>query len=319
MADASRTMALVKLPIPVVSLLTDKTGAAHTGTHRRPVTYPGKPLLLAGKGLVPTPKWCRIKGMTSARSVVGPLPRRSHRAAALGAALVWLLVACSGNGEAPGRRSGLPGPPPVVYVAVGASETAGVGADLPEQGWPEVLRRAHLPDGTAYTNLGIPGATVAQAIEQELPRALSLQPTLVTVWLNVNDLVAGVAPPTYESQLGQLVRALRRGGATKVLVANTPPLELLPAYVDCRRPQPARRCPFGPLLPPPALVSSAVGDYNAAIKRVADAEGAVLVDLHAAALRQDAKGALAPMVSRDGFHPSTLGHRAVADTFGEAL
>ncbi len=261
------------------------------------------------------------RGVTRVSWVVSPMLRRSRSAAVLVAALAWLLVACTGDGETTtGRRPGRPpGPRPVVYVAVGASETAGVGADHPGQGWPEVLRRAHLPEGTAYTNLGIPGATVAQALDQELPRALSIRPSLVTVWLNANDLIAGVAPATYESQLGQLVRALRRGGATKVLVANTPPLEFLPAYVDCRRPQPARRCPFGPLPPPPALVSAAVANYNAAIKRVADAEGAVLVDLHAAALRQRAMGAFDPLVSTDGFHPSTLGHSAVADTFAEAL
>lgn len=250
--------------------------------------------------------------------------RRQPRLAWEGWPVVLLIVAslfsaCFGGGRQPASEQRRPPPPPVVYIAVGASETAGVGADLPEQGWPEVLRRAHLPEGAAYTNLGVPGATVAQALDQELPRALALQPTLVTVWLNANDLIAGVAPATYEAQLGQLVRALRRGGTTRVLVANTPPLELLPAYMDCRRPEPGRRCPLGSLLPPPAVVSAAVGNYNAAIQRVADAEGAVLVDLHGAALRQQAKGRFAPLVSRDGFHPSTLGHRAVADTFAEAL
>lgn len=235
-------------------------------------------------------------------------------------ALAWLLVACSGegDGERPAARPAS-GPPPVIYVAVGASETAGVGADRPEQAWPEVLRREHLPERTAYANVGIPGATVAQALDHELPRALPLQPTLVTVWLNVNDLLAGVAPATYEAQLGQLVRALRRDGDAKVLVANTPPLELLPAYVDCRRPRSAQRCPLGPLLPPPALVSAAVSNYNAAIARVVDAEGAVLVDLHAAALDRQAEGGVAPLVGRDGFHPSTLGHRAVAEAFAQAL
>lgn len=259
------------------------------------------------------------RGVTPASPVAAPtLLRRRAVLALVASALAWLLVACWGDGDRPAspRTSG---PPPVVYVAVGASETAGMGADRPEQAWPEVLRREHLPERTAYTNLGIPGATVAQALDQELPRALPLQPTLVTVWLNVNDLLAGVAPATYEAQLGQLVRALRQGGDTKVLVANTPPLELLPAYVDCRRPQPARRCPLGPLLPPPALVAAAVSNYNAVIARVADAEGAVLVDLHAAALARQAKGGFAPLVGTDGFHPSPLGHRAVAETFAQAL
>ena len=207
-----------------------------------------------------------------------------------------------------------------MYVAVGASETVGVGADLPEQAWPEVLRRTHLPAGTAFTNVGIPGATVARALEQELPRALASQPTLVTVWLNVNDLLAGLAPDVYEAQLRRLVNALRRGGATKVLVANTPPLQLLPAYVACRSQPQAGLCrALAPLLPAPEAVAAAVDAYNVAIERVTAAEGAVLVDLHGASLRSNATGRWAPLVSRDGFHPSTLGHRAVADAFADAL
>jgi lysophospholipase L1-like esterase len=69
----------------------------------------------------------------------------------------------------------------------------------------------------------------------------------------------------------------------------------------------------------PEAVASAVGAYNAAIARVASAEGAVVVDLHQAALRSRDEGRFESLVGRDGFHPSTLGHRAVADTFAAAL
>jgi len=201
---------------------------------------------------------------------------------------------------------------------VGASETVGVGADLPEQAWPEVLRRTRLPEGTLFTNVGISGATVAQALQEELPRALPLNPTLVTVWLNVNDLTAGVPAGTYEAQLRQLVHALRRDGATKVLVANTPPVELLPSYLECRRRPVGGVCAIARLFPPEA-VAAQVDTYNAAIQRVAAAEGAIVVDLHGSASRANAAGSFAALVARDGFHPSTLGHRAVADSFGAAL
>lgn len=243
------------------------------------------------------------------------------RSRLVGAALSFLLAACSGNGDGDASgRSGRRPPPPMVYVAVGASESVGVGADRPEQAWPEVLRRTRLPEGTSFTNLGIPGATVSTALRDELPRALSLAPTLVTVWLNANDIIAGVAPSTYESQLRQLVRELRRGGQTKVLVANTPPLELLPAYLACRRRPPVAPCREPALaLVPPSAVESVVDAYNAAIARVAAAEGAVLVDLHAEAVSAQAGGRLAEMVSSDGFHPNAAGHRAVADAFADAL
>lgn len=238
----------------------------------------------------------------------------------MGVALVAaLLVACTNDRGAGGggERREAPPAPPEVYVAVGASETVGVGADLPEQAWPEVLRRTRLPEGTAFTNVGISGATVSQALEQELPRALSLRPTLATVWLNVNDLTSGVPADTYEAQLGRLVRALRREGSTKVLVANTPPVQLLPSYKACRR-SPTGFCALVVSLSP-EVIAGAVEAYNAAVQRVAGAEGAVVVDLHGASLRAADAGEFEALVAGDGFHPSTLGHRAVADAFAAAL
>jgi len=246
---------------------------------------------------------------------------RSVLTASLALLLAALLVGCTSGGStdsASDRQQGTPPPtPPPVYVAVGASETVGVGADLPEQAWPEVLRRTRLPEGTAFTNVGISGATVGQALAQELPRALALRPTLVTVWLNVNDLISVVPVDRYETQLRQLVHALRRDGAARVLVANTPPLQILPSYLACRR-NPTGLCALA-AAQPPEVVSAFVDSYNAAITRVTVAEGAVLVDLHGASLRSQRAGEFGALISGDGFHPSTLGHRAVADIFGAAL
>ena len=59
-------------------------------------------------------------------------------------------------------RAGDPG----VYVAVGASETVGAGADSPvTEAWPQLFYRVALPRAAVFVNLGIPGATVAEAID----------------------------------------------------------------------------------------------------------------------------------------------------------
>src|SRR4051794_15124063 len=77
--------------------------------------------------------------------------------------------------------------PPVTYVAVGASESVGVGTDDPlREAWPQVLYRNALPRRTVFVNLGIPGATVERALTDEVDQAVALSPTVVTVWLNVN-------------------------------------------------------------------------------------------------------------------------------------
>jgi acyl-CoA thioesterase-1 len=192
---------------------------------------------------------------------------------------------------------------PVVYVAVGASETVGVGADDPAtQAWPTVFNRAAgFPPGSRYVNVGISGARVQTALDKELAAALKEGPTVVTVWLNVNDILARVPVASYETQLRTLVHGLRQGGQARVLVANTPPLEILPQVR-----------PFA------AVVGAYVDPYNEAIARVVQGEGAELVDLHAAGLAAEQAGTAASLVGKDGFHPSTAGHAAVAAEFAKA-
>src|SRR5437763_10610100 len=74
-----------------------------------------------------------------------------------------------------------------VLVGIGASDAVGIGATNPDQdNWVAQLG-ARLPAGTRVVNLGISGATAAQAETQELPVALDAAPTVVAVWLGVND------------------------------------------------------------------------------------------------------------------------------------
>ena len=234
--------------------------------------------------------------------------------------LVVLLTACSSGTAANQARTSPPqaSGPPITYVAIGASETVGVGAaDPTHDAWPQVFFRTALPRSTVFYNFGIPGATVAIALSDELSDALSVQPSLVTVWLNVNDLIAGESAAVYENQLDELVHALRRGGAARVLVANTPHLDQLPAYIECRAgtAQPGITCP-AQTAPTPDVLNSSVAAYNASIARVVQREGAILVDLNSQGEVPD----LHPdWVSSDGFHPSTSGYAAVAAEFAAAL
>ncbi len=255
-----------------------------------------------------------------------PLRRPGPSRAATALVLVVFLGATGGAAACSGRERPAPteaeenGGPPLLYVAVGASESVGVGTEQPlRQAWTQVFFRSALPRQATFVNLGIPGATVAGALERQVPEALTLRPDLMTVWLNVNDLVGGVTPGEYEKDLGQLVRRLRRNGATRVLVANTPELDRLPAYLRCQEGLGSVGCGLGARLPAPDLLRAAVAAYNDAIARVASREGAVLVDLHAAGLAARQVGTESTLISEDGFHPSPAGHRAVAAAFADAL
>ena len=88
-----------------------------------------------------------------------------------------------------------------------------------------------------------------------------------------------------------------------LLVANTPPLDELPAL---------------PRFVPGVVADEVVDFYNRIITRVVKGEGAVLVDLYAVGKAAETNGAFPELVSRDGFHPSTAGHAAVARAFAAA-
>jgi acyl-CoA thioesterase I len=238
----------------------------------------------------------------------------------------WLLTmvgvsaaACTSGGPTDTSSTSRAPAVPIVYAAIGASETVGVGATDPlRDAWPQVLFRTALPESAVFYNFGVPGATVAGALGNQVPEAVSVQPALVTVWLNVNDLATGVSAAEYEADLDELVHTMRRGGAATVLVANTPYLDRLPLYIDCRAgtPPPGVQCPPGLSQVTPDQVNAEVAAYNAAIQRVVQREGAILVDLHA-------QGEVAvehpDWVSSDGFHPSSAGYAAIAESFASAL
>jgi len=267
------------------------------------------------------------------------VPRHPRPAAAALALLVatGLLAGCSGDPDAggpagngsPSSRSattagGSPsGSSPAgpaggaeVYVAVGASETVGVGADDPAtEAWPRVLHDTALPQ-SRFVDVGVSGSTLQAALAAQLPSALAARPDVVTVWLAVNDAVAGVPVVRYERALTRLVRALRQGGRAVVLVGNVPDLWRLPAYRACLpgsggRPVDGVRCRL-PVVPARSQVKATVSAFNAAIARVVRSQGARLVDL----AREDD---LAGLTAADGFHPSTQGHREIARAFARVL
>jgi lysophospholipase L1-like esterase len=206
-------------------------------------------------------------------------------------------VAPSGRATATARTGSVTG---VTYVALGASDAYGIGTDDPDRlNWPAVLA-GELSVPVHLVNLGIPGATVADALRAELPVALDAHPAVITIWLAVNDLANGSDLPTYTQQLTTLIEALRRGTSARIFVGNLPDLALLPYFAAYD----------------PAALGAQVRAWNAAILSVCRGEGAHLVDLNAGwqDLAQHPE-----YISADGLHPSTDGAARIADTFAAAI
>ena len=110
----------------------------------------------------------------------------------------------------------------IKYVAIGASDTVGVGASDPAKGsWPAIVA-SHLPAGSPpYVNLGVSGSLAVQAVTQQLPGAIAQRPSLVSVWLAVNDLNATIEPASFAESLGQIVDGLAQKPARTIFVGKS--------------------------------------------------------------------------------------------------
>jgi acyl-CoA thioesterase-1 len=246
-------------------------------------------------------------------------PRRGsgrHQAwpGALLLALALLLAAC-GGASSQVRHPTLTAThqPSVIYVALGASDAVGTGADDPNtQGYvPRLIAR--LPADAGALNLGILGETLHSALADELPSALAKRPTLVTVWLAANDF-RGCDPLTddatsgiagYTTDLNTLLDKLRSDARAQVFVANLPDMSLLPAL------QPGSdslgMCFQGKSQ---SQIRAMTQQWNAAIAASVARHGDALVDLYSAELASHPE-----YISRDGFHPTSAGYARLADLF----
>src|SRR5687768_18499705 len=97
--------------------------------------------------------------------------------------LALALVACSSPRETATStgRTAVPTRGPERYVAIGASDTVGVGARDPATGsWPARVA-AKLASGSTYANHGVSGSLLAQALRDQAPPAIAREPTLVKI------------------------------------------------------------------------------------------------------------------------------------------
>ena len=189
----------------------------------------------------------------------------------------------------------------VRYVAIGASDTVGVGASDPATGsWPARIAKL-LPPGSAFVNVGVSGSIALQARAAQLPGALAQRPTVVSIWLAVNDMNATIEPASFASDLDAIVDALVSGTEAKIFVGNVPDLRPVPAYKDADK----------------AALFKLIGAYNAAIAAIAAKyPGRVFaVDLFTGSA--DLVSTIT--VSGDGFHPSDAGYQLIADRFAAAM
>jgi lysophospholipase L1-like esterase len=186
------------------------------------------------------------------------------------------------------------------YVAIGDSSTEGL--DDPDgrggyHGWANRLAEkvaASQPTPLLYANLAIRGRTTRQIREEQLDRAVAMQPDLVTLFCGTNDVVR----PRFDANavghdVEMMQRALIEHGAV-VLGFTLPDISTV--------------------LPIARPIAGRVIALNDALRRASAASGAVLVDFARHSVGSDPR-----LWGPDRLHANAAGHGRIAAALAWAL
>lgn len=173
-------------------------------------------------------------------------------------------------------------------MALGDSYTIGTsiaGSDA----WPNQLVES-LGDRVPLelvANLAVNGYTSDDLIRAQLPDLADLQPEFVSILIGVNDVVRGVRPDRYRTNVAQILGAvLGVVPHDRIVIVSTPDYTRTPRGAD-----------FGD----PELQRAAIEEVNAIMEAEAAQRGIGFVDISSIA---DQASADPTLVARDLLHPS---------------
>lgn len=216
-----------------------------------------------------------------------------------GAALTYTLLLR----PAP-RRLPLDRAHPVLYVALGDSTVAGVGASAPAQNYASRLHERLRSDypAASFVNLGVSGATAAAVLAAQLPRAVALSPDLVTLSIGPNDITSVRAVEQYERDLETILQTLTRETRAVVVLNLIPDLTVTPRFRETLM---------------VTRLRDRVSAFNRALSRQGQRYGAEVVDLYGPSQREIPEHP--EFVAGDGYHPSDQGYARWAELMWQGI
>jgi|SRR3989344_3670275 len=186
----------------------------------------------------------------------------------------------------------------VHYAALGDSLTAGVGVDKIEKSYPYLLSEKIVDKKTKIRllNLGQPGATSADVLNQQIVPLTSFDPDLITLCIGTNDMHTRVSMSDFKNNYNKILDELAKYKKAKIILANLPYL----GTDDL-------------ILPPMRwYFNNGIQKYNAVIAEIATERKLTLIDLYDKT-REPFKSNQTKMYSVDKYHPSGDGYALWAD------
>ncbi len=178
----------------------------------------------------------------------------------------------------------------VTIVAFGDSITAGfaVRRGFPSY-WKQMLAEKYPEASIEMINSGISGDTSMDGLARLDYSVLSYEPDLITINFGINDCVLGLGLEEFEANFVEMVRRIRSGPGSEILLLSSEPLET-PPY------------------------DRMVLDYYQAVQRVAKQMDVGFVNVFAAWMKVVNAGTpLSGLILSGLDHPNEAGYRIIAE------
>jgi lysophospholipase L1-like esterase len=178
----------------------------------------------------------------------------------------------------------------VTIVAFGDSITAGYAVRRGFTSfWREMLQKKYPDAKIEMINSGVSGDTTMDGLARLDWTVLSYEPDLVTINFGINDCVLRLGLDDFEINLVEMVRRIRAGPGSEILLLSSQPLET-PPY------------------------DRLVLDYYQAIERVAKEMDVGFVDVYGAWMERIRQGTpLGSLILSGLDHPNEAGYKIIAE------
>jgi len=192
---------------------------------------------------------------------------------------------------------------PILYLALGDSLTAGVGAADFQQSYPYLVTEKLAANGLVVTlkDFAISGAKTSELISDQLVNAIASKPNVVTLLIGVNDIHGNVSKATFERNYGEILKQLNQNTSAKIYAISIP-------YIGSNT----------LFLPPYRLYfNHQTKEFNQVIKKLAADYQAHYIDIYTPTVNLFMKSG--PQYSVDSFHPSAEGYKLWAGIIYDSL
>jgi lysophospholipase L1-like esterase len=179
---------------------------------------------------------------------------------------------------------------PIVYVALGDSTGAGVGAR--DGGYVARLfkRLEERRPQSKLSNLCVSGSTTADVVRNQLERGVALNPDLVTIGIGINDIGHGLTLEQFSKNFDQILSTLKEKTHATIVVTNLPDISSAPRIPNSMRSQYQRQ----------------IDEFCKRLEEIASKHGVTIFDIYT--ITKQELPAHPEYFSADGFHPSDAGY-----------